>query len=233
MNNPIAYNISNNDFYVWTSKFGIKYMKYFGTPEDAINYIKDNVHRCFHISEKQFMHYEKWIKSAKQEQDKYFYKRSYANSQQTKKEDNNINKEKTNNFSNIQKHKIITCPSCEYKIKIKLPLPSNIDKCIKCLSRFKLKIDSDDSLYITLIENKTNSSKKTDSIIKTVDDCFSILEISYNANKKDIKTAYKKKMIEHHPDKTMKLGKKLQELAQKEAKNINLAYSMLKEKGYA
>jgi DnaJ-class molecular chaperone len=235
MDNPIKFNISDRDFYIWVSKFGVKYMKYFDTPEHVVNFIKNNPHKCLYIDKKQtsILPYKEWVKNAKQEQEKWLNKNnSHANNKTTySKQTQNTQQKTVNSNTKINKDKIITCPSCEQKIKIKLPLPSNIGKCIKCLSRFKLVIDSNDSLYITLIENQTNSGKKTDTI-KTVDDCFTILEISCDTDKKDIKTAYKKKMIEYHPDKTIKLGKKLQKLALKEAKNINIAYSMLKEKGY-
>ena len=46
----------------------------------------------------------------------------------------------------------------------------------------------------------------------------------------DIKKAYKNKMKKYHPDKVSSLGKKLQEVAEKETKEINKAYSYLMKK---
>ena len=56
---------------------------------------------------------------------------------------------------------------------------------------------------------------------------FAILEIEPSATRKEIKKAYKKKMIEYHPDKVHSLGKKLRKFAEEETKGINEAYRAL------
>jgi DnaJ-domain-containing protein 1 len=51
-----------------------------------------------------------------------------------------------------------------------------------------------------------------------------ILQISPNSSIDEIKHAYRKRMSEYHPDKTAKLGIKLQDLAKIESQKINAAY---------
>jgi len=66
----------------------------------------------------------------------------------------------------------------------------------------------------------------------TIDDCFPILQVNRTASHKEIKTAYRKRMLEYHPDKVSKLGEELKVLAEKKAKQINSAFEILKEHGY-
>jgi len=44
-----------------------------------------------------------------------------------------------------------------------------------------------------------------------------------------IKSAYKQRMMEYHPDKVNNLGKELQNLAENKTKEINEAYEFLKK----
>ena len=47
MNNPISYNLDGREKYtVWVSYWGVEIMKYFSRPEEAIDYVKQNSHRC-------------------------------------------------------------------------------------------------------------------------------------------------------------------------------------------
>jgi len=58
---------------------------------------------------------------------------------------------------------------------------------------------------------------------------YAVLEIEPDATRRDIKKAYKKKMLEYHPDKVHSLGKKWREFAEEESKKINEAYHALME----
>jgi len=50
--------------------------------------------------------------------------------------------------------------------------------------------------------------------------------------REQIKSAYRKKISEYHPDKVNGLGDKLKALAEEESKRINLAIEVLKKSGY-
>jgi DnaJ-domain-containing protein 1 len=76
---------------------------------------------------------------------------------------------------------------------------------------------------------RENSKPKDDTTTMNMDRAYSILEIDVNSSIDVIKSAYKTKMREYHPDKTQNLGKEIQDLANKKTKEINDAYSYLKK----
>lgn len=120
--------------------------------------------------------------------------------------------------------RIISCPFCDQKTRIKLPFNNNVIKCKSCSSRFKIRIDSSGHVYIT------NLSQPADSFnIDNIDDCLSILGIGVTATGEEIKAAYKIRIAEYHPDKVQKLGDKIKKVAEIEAKKINAAYLKLKK----
>lgn len=49
MKNPITYSDRKRKYFIWVSYWGIKVMKYFSSPEEAIDYIKLNPRRCMDI----------------------------------------------------------------------------------------------------------------------------------------------------------------------------------------
>ena len=65
-----------------------------------------------------------------------------------------------------------------------------------------------------------------------IESAFAILEVPIDATSQEIRTAYKKKIAQYHPDKIHHMGKKLQQLAQNETQKINEAYATLKEYGF-
>ena len=125
--------------------------------------------------------------------------------------------------------RIISCPSCKQKIRVLLPLSGNIGKCIRCKSQFEIYIDNNNNTYINQISSTKNTHKNE---IENIDDCFIFLEVEEKSSSQQIKRAYKKKMMEYHPDKVEKLGEKLKKVAEIESRNLNTAYSLLKEYGY-
>ncbi|MGQ9848010.1 MAG: DnaJ domain-containing protein [Bacteroidales bacterium] len=63
----------------------------------------------------------------------------------------------------------------------------------------------------------------------TVENAYKILEVSPNATDNEIKKAYRKLAIEHHPDKVSYLGEEIQKKAQEKFKKINEAYEFIKK----
>lgn len=53
---------------------------------------------------------------------------------------------------------------------------------------------------------------------------FRILEVSQDATKEQIITAYKKKIGKYHPDKVAQMGTEIRELAECKSKQVNAAY---------
>jgi DnaJ-domain-containing protein 1 len=127
--------------------------------------------------------------------------------------------------------RFFSCPTCNQKIRVKLPLPDGIGRCSKCATRFHIHIDDEGNLYITETMGGTNQSD-INSAIKSIKDCFAILGLADNSSPDEIKSAYRKKMREYHPDKVANLGIKLKEIADGETKRINSAYTMLRNNGF-
>jgi len=90
-------------------------------------------------------------------------------------------------------------------------------------------------------EEKQNSSNQSNNRTESsnnmqfsIDEAYSILEVNGNSNSEEIKTAYKKKIKEYHPDRLSGLGAELQQLAHQKTQAINSAYNLLKKlKGFS
>ena len=63
----------------------------------------------------------------------------------------------------------------------------------------------------------------------TKETAFKILEVSPKADFDEIKKAYRKKILEYHPDRVASLGKDLIETAERKTREINQAYSFLEK----
>jgi curved DNA-binding protein CbpA len=58
---------------------------------------------------------------------------------------------------------------------------------------------------------------------------YEVLEVSEQATMKEIHSAYKRKSLQNHPDRTAGLGEEYRELAEKRMKEINAAYARLRK----
>ncbi len=69
MNNPITFNVNYKQFQIDVPTFfkAITCVKFFDTPEDAINFIKDNLDQYATKEQGLNFPYEEWIQNAKQE----------------------------------------------------------------------------------------------------------------------------------------------------------------------
>lgn len=68
---------------------------------------------------------------------------------------------------------------------------------------------------------------------QTVSSACTMLGVSVNASIEDIKSAYKQRMKEYHPDRVANLGAELKDLARKKTQEFNDAYQFLKKvKGF-
>lgn len=152
--------------------------------------------------------------------------RSYQGKQQSTSHESKS--DEYNEFNERESVRVFSCPSCKQRIRVKLPLQKGAGRCTNCNNRYSIYVDDYDNLYIS----ETHENKDQEQQINTIIECFSILGLLNNASPMDIKTAYRKKMKEYHPDKVAHLGEKLKLIADLETKKLNAAYSMLKDMGY-
>lgn len=81
----------------------------------------------------------------------------------------------------------------------------------------------------TLLNLPNSTIESLLNVNGTVDNAYKILEVSPNATDEEIKKAYRKLAIEHHPDKVSYLGEEIQKKAQEKFKKINEAYELIKK----
>lgn len=130
--------------------------------------------------------------------------------------------------------RIIVCLGCQQKIKIPFPPPSNsIGTCPLCQQQFLAQVDAAGHLTIYRYVDNEQTQNTQDSPLRSVQDALDILGVNASASPDEIKKAYKKLMMQYHPDKVANLGSELQALAEQKTKQINSAYRFLREAGLA
>ena len=76
----------------------------------------------------------------------------------------------------------------------------------------------------------SEANPKTDASAQmNIAEAYNILEIESDATTEEIKSAYKKKLMEYHPDRVESLGQEIKELAKKKTLLINQAYELIKK----
>lgn len=78
-------------------------------------------------------------------------------------------------------------------------------------------------------KSKDTSNENEVSQENTAFDHYKELGLTSSATIDEIKTAYREKINEYHPDKVQNMGKEIKELAQDKTIRINQAYSKIKE----
>ena len=91
------------------------------------------------------------VKNRKQEENSFYSERAEESHQEYESSNFKQEEQKKENdgFQNGVNERIIACPSCKQKIRLRLPLPGNIGKCIKCSTRFELHMD-ESGIFISL-----------------------------------------------------------------------------------
>lgn len=131
----------------------------------------------------------------------------------------------------LKKEQIITCVECQQRIKIETFKTEAKIKCPKCASRLKLVKGEDGKIKVIIIEkrdNKNSEYKYCNSEL-SIPNCLNILGLSKSSSFDEIKKAYRNLIAKYHPDKVNHLGDEFKILAERKTKEINTAFSFLKE----
>ena len=121
------------------------------------------------------------------------------------------------------------CPSCGVRLQIPEPPVAMAGRCGSCKNRFQLGYDRQGRLVIEKLQGTGMSRRAGQSL----DDCFQVIGVPRSASAREIKTAYRRRIREYHPDRVAHLGTDLRQLAEQKARTINKAYSVLKDNGLA
>ncbi len=116
---------------------------------------------------------------------------------------------------------IVDCPRCNTRLR----LPSSSTKlavtCSKCEEHFEVRFTSTGHIHVYQREfNETQRASRGE-------DPYLVLQVSRTATEQEIKTAYRRRIKEYHPDRVAALGVHLRALAEEESKRINHAYAVL------
>jgi DnaJ like chaperone protein len=65
--------------------------------------------------------------------------------------------------------------------------------------------------------------------VKNSESAYKILEITPQATDEEVRKAYKRMAVKHHPDKVHHLGEDVQKAASEKFKEVNAAYEQIKK----
>lgn|SRR5882724_69539 len=110
----------------------------------------------------------------------------------------------------------VACPSCACRLRLPPPLAGRKFKCPSCHCWFRATQSTSASVELEVITDHSQLSRH-----------YEILRIRPGATLDEIRTAYRRRLLEYHPDKVATLGMEIQALAEEKTKQINEAYTLL------
>jgi len=122
---------------------------------------------------------------------------------------------------------VLPCPKCDRKLRLKLPPTAMSGRCGACKSSFEIVIEPN-RMYLKSLPPSPKASRNDGGIAESLE----ILGLIGRPAPAEIRSAYRKRMSQYHPDKVSKLGPKIQALAEQESKAINAAMENLSRSGY-
>ena len=124
------------------------------------------------------------------------------------------------------------CPTCRVTMRLNLPINSSKGRCGKCKATFVIKGDDKGNIWPEAVhEEHSHASYNSSSGSREITDALFLLGLEWGATREEIKTAYRKKVSEYHPDKVHGLGEKIQQIALEETQKLNKAVEELRNNG--
>ena len=107
------------------------------------------------------------------------------------------------------------CPSCAQSLALP-PFTSQEFRCPSCSCRFRATRADGCELDLTITFDPKDLLRYYD-----------VLEVAPGVSWDELRTAYRKRVSEYHPDRVSRLGRDLRAVAEEKMKQINEAYSVL------
>ena len=126
---------------------------------------------------------------------------------------------------------VIECPKCSSSLRIRPSFANGAWRCPKCSVRITVSRISNVQFRIEYEEPQSNGTKvppKPEATKQPLSP-HTILSVSATATIAEIKTAYRKRIHEYHPDKVAALGPELRALAEEKTKQIIWAFETLQK----
>ena len=121
---------------------------------------------------------------------------------------------------------IVDCPGCAAKIRLQRVAGKGAVTCPTCRNKFEVRVTTSGHVHVYQRASPGSSQNRRDAS----DDPYVVLQIAPTATVEEIKSAFRKRMQEYHPDRVASLGIRLRTVAEEEAKRINDAYERLLRK---
>jgi hypothetical protein len=122
---------------------------------------------------------------------------------------------------------ILPCPNCSKRLRLTLPPKAMAGRCRACKHPFSVVIEPH-QIYLAAIPVPVGGFSDDERVIRALQ----TLGVKGRVGPAEIRTAYRKRMSEYHPDKVNSLGPKIRALAEEETKEINTALEILRRAGY-
>lgn len=110
---------------------------------------------------------------------------------------------------------VSACPGCNSRLRLPADTGTRVLRCPSCRTLSAINRDRRGQLSLTAI------------VEDDVGKACRVLGVALGASRQEMRTAYREKISQYHPDKVAALGPELKALAEEKTKEINRAYSLL------
>jgi len=122
---------------------------------------------------------------------------------------------------------IVECPACAAELRLPHERGKLKVTCPKCKDTFEVRLTVSGHVHIY-----QRAPDIPPGHFKDEDDPYVVLQLAPRATVQEIKSAFRKRMQEYHPDRVASLGIHLRAVAEEETKRINRAYELLLTERY-
>lgn len=127
-------------------------------------------------------------------------------------------------------HKIIACQNCGQGLRIELSQARRQQCCPTCKATFTTTyLDGVLSVVFEGAKPENNKARNEQTLDVTLGDAYRLFVADKATAWEEIELTRRRLIQQYHPDKVAALGPKLREVADVEAKRINIAFDLLRQ----